>query len=198
MTLNPQASQGKLAAAIVFLVVTLGPMSVSGQITDTPADRIAKLRSDEQAKPYQFESRIHLLAGGDEGYLVVKVKLPKDKYLYSLTQPGRVPPTKLKLEKVKGFRLAGKFSPDKPPKVIPKDPVFGHAIEKHLGSVQFFAPIKLEPGFGAAELKAIVTIKGQVCGEDSCTVVEEKVASKFASYFQRSAKRESSSQTKGR
>lgn len=177
----------KLTLAAV--VVTFAGFFVSqchSQIMDTPAEQTQR-RLEKEIKPpqsYQVSSRIHLQEGQNTGYLVVKVELQKGMHIYSLSQAGKIPPTKLSVAASKQFRLTGKFSPDKPAKVVAVDPVFSQRVEKHHGVVQFFAPIEIAPGVDRQTLATEVKFDGQVCGGNSCVPVRGlKVKGAFAGFF---------------
>jgi DsbC/DsbD-like thiol-disulfide interchange protein len=173
-------------AGIAALLILLGLAQLSsGQVLDTPADRLkTKLQSKKPAKSYEISSRIHLAQGTSEGYLVVQVKLKKGCHIYSLAQSGAVPPTKLTVTPSKLFRLTGKFTPDSPAKVNPKDPNFGQRIEKHEGTIQFFAPLQVDPNADLKKIAAEVQFDGQVCTNDACIPVRRhKTKGKFAGYF---------------
>jgi thiol:disulfide interchange protein len=142
-------------------------------------------------------SRFHLQKGSDKGYLVLRVELDPDFYIYSLTQTGEISPTQIKVAPSRQFRLTGKFNPDRPATIIEKDPIFNHRIEKHKGSIQFFAPIQVAPDVDVSKLTANLSIQGQVCKENGfcMPVMGHKVAGRFAGYFERQAQSQDSSQS---
>ena len=174
----------------LMVTLSLGVMAnqASGQIMDSPADTAQRQINEqvEKAKlePYQMSSRIYLGQGTQTGYLVVEVQLAEGKHIYSLTQGGVVPPTILKVLPNNQIQLTGDFSPDTPATVIEKDPDFKQRLEKHLGKVQFFAPIKVTPTADLAKLAAEIQFDGQICSQDACVPIRaKKIASKFAGYF---------------
>ena len=180
---------GQWAAALLLTIATLTPVSRSvAQILDTPGDRIEQQLLQQDNQTLKLTSRIHVQKGSDTGYLVVKLDLKPGEHIYSLTQKGSIPPSKITVQSNPQFQLTDKFNPDKPAKVVAKDPVFGQRVEKHEGPVQFFAPIKLKPGFSAPKLQAKVQFDGQVCSFNSCMPLRKAVIGKFAGYFQRSKK----------
>ena len=136
-------------------------------------------------KKYQLNSKILLQAGTNRGYLVVHVALAPGCYIYSLTQPGEIPPTKLTVVPSNQFKLLGGFSPDRPA-IVAKDPVFKQQVERHYKSVQFFAPIQLLPQTDPKKVSAEVEFGGQVCSvEGICMPINRrKLTSSFAGYFQ--------------
>lgn len=183
-----------LVVSFVFSLIVLGGLDqAAGQVLDSTTDRLNKqFQAKKPAKPYEISSRIHLEKNSDKGYLVVQVKLKKGSHIYSLTQAGNIPPTKLTLGTSKLLRQTGAFTPDSPAKVIPKDPNFGQRIEKHAGTVQFFAPIQLAPNVDLKKLAVEVQFDGQVCTDDSCVPVRRhKTQSRFAGFFEQSPAKDS-------
>ena len=160
----------------------------AAQIMDSPAEVAQRNLSQqiEKAKPqaYQVTSRIHLSKGTHTGYLVVEVKLAPGKHIYSLTQAGAVPPTTLTVKPNPQIKITGDFSPDKPASVIENDPNFHQRVEKHTGTVQFFATINVDPAADLAKLATKIQFDGQICSEQACMPIRAKmVTGKFAGYF---------------
>jgi thiol:disulfide interchange protein len=145
-------------------------------------------KAPAEKKPYQVTSRIHIQSGTNRGYLIVQVDLAKGNYIYSLSQKGDIPPSKVKVADSTQFKLLGKFSPDRPAAVTEKDPVMQQRVEKHKNKVQFFAPIELANGLDATKVVAKVGFDGQVCSENGfCMPVKGlTLQGKFSGYFQRS------------
>ena len=174
-------------AAVAFPPILLGDLErANGQVLDSNVSRLQKqIQAQKPAKPYEISSGVHLEKNSDKGYLVVQVKLKKGSHIYALTQGGNVPPTKLKLAPSKQLRLTGSFTPDLPAKVIAKDPTFGQRIEKHTGTVRFFAPVQVAPNVDLKKLAVEVQFDGQVCTNDSCVPVRRhKTQSRFAGFFE--------------
>lgn len=167
----------------IALVMLCNQSNLNAQLLDTPADRVSQtIEQSKSKKPCELSARIHLQEGTTKGYLVVKAVLSKDHYIYSLTQQG-VSASKIKVTADKRFKLTGKFTPDMPAKVIAKDPWLGHAVEKHFKQVQFFVPIEISSATDLKKLSVKVEFNGQVCGNDSCLPLNEKLTGKFVSYF---------------
>ncbi|MEM7782998.1 MAG: protein-disulfide reductase DsbD domain-containing protein [Planctomycetota bacterium] len=141
----------------------------------------------QDQKPYNISSRIHLQQGTNRGYLVVQMELAKGNYVYSLTQKGDIPATKIKVKKSSQFRQLDQFHPDRPAKVIQDDPIFGQRVEKHMGKIQFFAPIEVAGGVTVSDISVEVELEGQVCSDEGyCLPIRGSVVrGKFAGYFQR-------------
>lgn len=136
-------------------------------------------------QPYLLSSRIHMQAGSNQGYLVVRVDLLEGSHIYSLTQKGEVRPTKLTVTPSPKFRLLGNFTPDRPAEVTVVDAMKKQTIEKHKSTIQFVAPIAVAAGTDPSTVTTEVVFDGQVCtAENFCMpIMSEKVAGKFAGYF---------------
>lgn len=156
-----------------------------------------RYQAREESLPYRLSSRFHIQKGTNQGYVVVRVVMDKDHYIYSLDQKGDLSATSIKAVDEKQFRLKGRFNPDKPAKVIEKDEVLKQRVEKHTGEIQFFAPIELVPGADVKKLTSSLVIDGQVCKEKGycMPIMNKKIACRFAGYFERSAKKRESSQS---
>ncbi len=146
--------------------------------------------------PYQLTGRYHLQQDSNEGYLILQFDLPKGSYIYSLTQSGELVPSKISVTPSKDFVIGGKFMPDSQPKVIEKDPVFNQRVEKHVGKVQFFVPIKIREGVDLSELRPELVFNGQVCSSKGICIPirKKKILAEFGGYFQRTAEKRSNSQ----
>ena len=159
---------------------------------ETSFPQAGKKATDEPLKPFRLSSRFHLKKGTDEGYLIVKFELPKESYIYSLTQPNPFPKTKITVVPSSYFSLTGKkaFAPDKLPKIIERDPDFGARLEKHFGVVQFVVPMKMNKTITAKELEIKIDIDGQVCDETTCLPISRKrTTARFAGFFDPSDKK---------
>jgi len=161
----------------------------SAQIMDSPTEiaqqRLAQQIQKAKTPSYQITSRILLSQGTQAGYLVVEVQLAAGKHIYALTQTDGIPPTMLKMLPNQQVQLTGDFSPDKPASVIENHPDFNLRVEKHTGTVQFFAPITVSPTADLAKLTVEIQFDGQVCSKNACVPVRgKKVTGKFAGYFQ--------------
>ena len=177
-----------IVSFLAALSLSITANQVSAQIMDTPADtsqqKITQQLDKAKSQPFEISSRIHLSKGTQTGYLVVEVKLPEGKHIYSMTQKGAIPPTTLKALPNSQIQLTGDFSPDKPATVIEKDPVFEQRVEKHTGKVQFFAPIKIDPAADLSKLTAQIQLDGQICSDQACVPIRAKMTTgKFAGYF---------------
>ena len=177
-----------LLSLLTIILVGGVANQVSAQIMDSPAEKAQQRLAQQiqKAKPqsYQITSQILLNQGTQSGYLVVEVQLAAGKHIYALTQVG-IPPTVLKMLPNPQAQLTGPFSPDKPAVVIEDHPVFNRRVEKHTGTVQFFAPITVSPTADLAKLTVDVQFDGQVCSQNACVPIRgKKITSKFAGYFQ--------------
>jgi hypothetical protein len=137
---------------------------------------IAWTQTSRASDPIRLKAEFKLYPGKKTGMLILHAKMPDENYIYSLTQKKIPPPTKLIVEKNEKFKVTGKFKPDKKPTVIEKDEVFNNRIEKHYKTVVFSAPIQLADDADADSLKITVTMNGQVCNEQNCTMIRAKKA----------------------
>ena len=178
---------------ISFLLAILSSV-LFVQCTDAQSNQLpvtdkAK-NSGQQHGPYNLASSLQLFDdGSNRGYLVVKVDIDQGSYIYSMSQKKPLQPTKIKVEPSKSFRLLGAFKSDRPAKVIEKDPVFEQRVEKHEGTIQFFAPIELAQGVDHKKLQAKVVFNGQVCSDMGCRPIQNvKSTASFAGYLKSPAR----------
>jgi len=141
------------------------------------------------ADPWRMTARVHLEKGSTNGYLVLQVDLAAGHYIYAVTPKGSPAPTKIQVTKTAEYRLLGQFGPDQQPIVIEKDPLFEQRVEKHKGTVQFFAPIEVHPDLDLAKFNPEIKFIGQVCSEEGFCVPlrDKKVVASFAGFFERTA-----------
>ena len=68
--------------------------------------------------------------------------------------------------------------------------MFKTRVEKHTGTVQFYAPIEIAAGVDPSKLKPTIQFSGQVCSDAGyCMPIDKrKVVAKFAGFFDRQAK----------
>lgn len=166
--------------------VTLPYTAVTLTTQEIQKTQHTKKTTDEIQKPFRLSSRFLLKNGTNEGYLIVKVELPNQSYIYSLTQPEPFPKTKITVASSPHFSLTGKqcFTPDRNPKIIEKDPDFGARLEKHSGIVQFVVPLKINKTIAAKELQIQIELDGQVCDEVTCLpFFRKKTTAKFAGFY---------------
>ena len=137
------------------------------------------------AEPWSMTSRVHVQQGTGDAYLVFQIDLAKGHYIYSVTPDGSPAPTQITATASPDFQLVDTFSPDVAPIVIENDPVFQRRVEKHKGTVQFFAPIKLSDGVDPETMQLEIVFNGQVCSEGgSCVPVRDhRQFATFAGWF---------------
>ena len=138
----------------------------------------------QQQGPYKLTSSLQLFDdGSNKGYLVVKVDIAQGSHIYSMKQKKPLKPTEIKVATTNSFRMLGSFAADKPAKVIEHDPIFEQRIEKHEGTVQFYAPIELTQGVDAKKVQATVVLNGQVCSDVGCLPINDvKSIASFSGY----------------
>lgn len=155
-------------ALIALLLLLMANCTLSGQVTN------------EQPLKLKAEFQIH--EGKRTGTLVLSATVPDGHYMYSLTQKKVPPATKLKVEESKSYKIAGKFKPNKKPKVA-FDEIFNNNIEKHFDTVKFSAPIELAEGVNPQDVEIVISFTGQVCDDQSCTRIRnKKTSAAFSGY----------------
>jgi len=167
--------------AIGCFGVTSDVHAQSANKSSAPVSQTSSQQQPNAQQPYVLSTRLHLQAGTNKGYLVVRVDLADGCYVYSLTQKGDARPTKLTVAPSPKFRLLGAFAADRDAEVTA-----GDTLEKHKSTVQFFAPVEVAAGTDLNSLAFDVAFDGQVCTADKfcMPIMSEKVTGKFAGYFQ--------------
>ena len=145
---------------------------------------------DRSESDVKVSARFHIQSGTDQGFLIVKVEIAEGSYIYSLTQPEPLIPSKIVVKSSKSFVAGKNFKSDNPPKVIEKDPVFQARLEKHSGTVQFYAPIRLASASNLKSVQPEISFSGQVCSEQGYCIPLKGITAKakFAGFFEREAK----------
>ena len=155
---------------------------------------------NDKVKRFTLTARFHLVKGTHKGVLILKAQIPKGSYIYSVTQRGNPPPSKITVTESAHFKIDGKFTSDRHPKIIEKDPVFNVRLEKHLDLVQFFVPIELADNIDPQKVAPEIVFSGQVCSENgTCMPIRNRrVSAQFAGYFEQQAKKQAGSQNQRR
>ena len=154
----------------------------------------------QEVKRLTLTARFHLVKGTRKGVLILKAQIPKESYVYSVTQQGNPPPSKITVTESPHFKIAGTFASDRHPKIIEDDPVFHVRLEKHFKLVQFFVPIKLTDNVDPQTLTPEIVFNGQVCSEKgTCMPIRNrKISAQFAGYFEQQAENAADSQNQRR
>ncbi len=175
-----------LASAIASMTTAKGQTTPTARFGDAnEAWQAAGANETENGEQYKITSQFLILPGTNKGYLVVQVDLAKGYHIYSLTQKGPLKPTQIRVAASDQFQLTSPFRPDRNPKVMEHDPVFGQRTEKHEGSVRFLAPVQIRSGVDVSRLVAEIVLDGQICSENGCMPINKaKVRAKFAGYIQ--------------
>ena len=113
-----------------------------------------------------MSARFHIESGKDTGFLIVKMVIPKGSHIYGLSQKKPLSPSKLTVKNSNRLVAAKKFKTDRKPKVIENDPIFKTRVEKHMGTVQFFVPIRVDTSTEMSSLKPEVVFSGQLCSDE--------------------------------
>ena len=170
-----------------FVAIGCFGSTSDAQVQSSGKSTTAKQASSQQQpnaeQPYVLSTRVHLQAGTNKGVLVVRVDLADGCYVYSLTQKGDARPTKLTVTPSPKIRLLGAFVADRAAEVSAGDTA---TKQIHKSTVQFFAPVEVAAGTDLGSLAVEVAFDGQVCTADKfcMPIMNEKVAGKFAGYFQ--------------
>ena len=148
-------------------------------------------QTSQSNQELKMSARYHVETGKDTGFLIVKLQIPKGSHIYSLTQKKPLSPSKVSVKNSKQLVAGKTFKPDRKPKVIDNDPIFKMRVEKHSGTVQFFAPIRVDTSADFKMLKPEVLFTGQICSDEGfCKLINNKtVKAEFAGFFEREAKK---------
>lgn len=155
---------------------------------------------DQQEDQLKLSAHFQLEENTRTGYLVLTAKIPEGSYIYSLTQKGNPPPSKIEIATSEQFEVSGTFKPEFPPTVVEQDPDFGVRTEKHKKSLRFFIPLQLSATTSPETLNIRLRFNGQVCSDEgTCMPIRDKVLeASFSGYFQRVAQRNESGGTERR
>ena len=176
------------------LLVALAMLTLfTGTLKGQGVDFHIQPQEDDQLR---LGGSFHLEQDSKSGYLVLEATIPEGSYIYSLTQEGNPPPSRIDIATSDLFRASGAFKPDNQPEVIENDPVFNTRIEKHKQNVRFFIPLQLAEGADPSELNIQMRFNGQICSEESktCMPIQDKIIdAEFGGYYQRVAEQPSNS-----
>lgn len=170
-----------LGGLLTCLSLTTASFAQQGEsFLQTPDEQELKLTGE-----FQLEQNTR------KGYLVLTAKIPAGNYIYSLTQKGSPPPSKIEIATADTFRVQGTFKPEIQPTVVEKDPIFGGRVEKHKKSLRFFIPLELAERTSPEQLSIRLRFNGQMCSDDgTCMPIRNKIIeAQFSGYFQRVAQR---------
>ena len=130
-----------------------------------------------ESPPYELQARFFCDSNSKDGYVVVKIKLGTDHYLYSLSQAGELA-TKIEFSLSPTLKINGPLRPSSAPKITDIDPVLGDRSEKHFDQIAFVLPIRLISETNPEKCRIDVRINGQVCSETgTCQLIRDKVIS---------------------
>jgi hypothetical protein len=162
---------GSRWGAKLLFVILWTAMPAAGQLW---AQELPKIEGS-----YQIERGTH------KGWLIVRVDIPEGCHIYSLTQEGTPPPTRLTLAETKSVELLEKFRSDKKPHVVEHDPIFEQRVESHgAGKVSFLAPMRVAEGENLENLTLDLRFHGQVCSDAGCKpLFDHPVKVNFGGYY---------------
>ena len=168
-----------VAAAVLLITTT----TVEGQ------DPAPHLQSQTESQ-FELSGSFHLEQDANTGYLVLEASVPQGSYIYSLTQEGNPPPSRIEVAKAESYQVSGAFKPDSEPVIVENDPIFKNRTEKHKQNVRFFIPLQIAAGANPAELTIPMRFNGQICSETegTCTPIQDRVINaNFGGFYQRVA-----------
>jgi hypothetical protein len=169
------ARLGLVALTIGWLGLQLatGPEKLMAQ----QVEPLSGLGSAEEVAPYQLSALLVASPDSAQAHLIVKVELPADSYLYSLTQPGELA-TRVEVALGEDGKIAGVMRPVTLPKVNPRDEFAGGRSEKHYGTIHFILPVQRLTARPLDQWEVAVRLNGQVCSEQgSCQLIRDEIVS---------------------
>lgn len=168
----------------------------NGQRTQIGGEPDTRPETETVIERLTLTGRFHLVKGTRKGVLILKAQIPEGSYIYSVTQQGNPPPSRITVSDSPQFKIAGKFASDRHPKIIEEDPVFHSRLEKHFRLVQFFVPLELAENADPRGLTPEIVFDGQVCSEKgTCMPIRNrKIPAQFAGYFEQQAEKPVDSQ----
>ena len=93
----------------------------------------------------RFAAEYQLEQGKSNGVLMLTIEIDDGHHIYGLPNEKldskKAPTSSIEVPESKHFRVDAEFVPDKKPIVIKHDPNLKTRIEKHKGTVIFWAPI---------------------------------------------------------
>lgn len=130
-----------------------------------------------QEEPYRIAAKYFCETDSAVGYLIIQVELAEGRYLYSLTQPGKLATT-IEVSFGGNAKSAGVLRPLTPPETKENDEFLQGRSEKHFGAVQFVLPIRPSSDVPPQKWKVAVRVNGQVCSETgTCQLIQDHVTS---------------------
>ena len=184
-----------LVRAMVLLIVA-GTWSIT---TATLEGQSPQFQSQQQTESQlELTGSFHMEEGANSGYLVLEASIPEGSYIYSLTQEGNPPASRIEVAKSDSYQVSGAFKPDSEPVVVENDPTFNNRTEKHKQNVRFFIPLKLAAGTDPAGLTIPMRFNGQICSETegTCMPIQDRVVNaEYGGAFQRVAEQPSNTGT---
>lgn len=175
--MNVWLGMARLTIGWLGFQLTTGAAGVVAQQIDQPPVVMAMAEAD----PYQLSAQVVAGADSATAYLIVRVELPAESYLYSLTQPGELA-TRVEVALGEDGKIGGAMRPVTLPKVNPQDEFVGGRSEKHFGTIHFVLPIQRLTSRPLDQWEVAVRLNGQVCSEQgSCQLIrDEVITARFA------------------
>jgi hypothetical protein len=195
---RPAGATRLWSSAICLFVYWLCPTQ-HGMALAAQQPEVAESRQPVESA-IRFVGRFLLERNTRSGYLILKAEIAEGNHIYSLTQKGSPPPTKIAVAESADFRIVGNFHADKRPSVVENDPIFNNRVEKHTRTVQFFVPLELADGVDPAAVLPELAFTGQVCSEKGVCIPfrNRRIAATFGGYYDRDAEQNPISSKKQR
>ncbi len=138
-----------------------------GQLNLSDLDKSAP--AGKPAAPVKVEARLEPAKDGKPAQIVVTAAIAKGWHIYSITQKRGGPvPTKITLDPGAAYKVAGEFTPAKPPEAHIEAAFDDLAVETHEGKTVWTAPLDLSPGTDLSTLSIAGKVSYQACNESSC------------------------------
>ena len=121
-----------------------------------------------EAQHAKVAAQFAVAKDGKPARLFITATIESKWYTYSITQkPGGPQRTQIIVAPSKGFRLTGPFVSDPPPEAKPEELFDNLVVEKHKGTVIWYAPLEFAAGVDPAKLEITGKVQMQLCA-DAC------------------------------
>ena len=184
--LRPRFVGGLAAGALALVWALAGGLGIDGSAGSPAARALAQnvgdvlnlqgIAAGDKADPLKKEPVLKARAEivGPRGSLPPQLRITAEIapgwHIYSVTQKKGGPlRTRIRVEEVRGVRLAGKFTASPKPKVGFEPDVWPDLpIETHEGRVTWTVPLKVEQGVDLKTVRLKGTIEAQACDANGC------------------------------
>jgi hypothetical protein len=163
----------------VCLLTSLSAASLPGAFAQ-PLPFAGEQAEWMEPAPYKLSAQLVGQPDAAQAYVIVRIELPPESYLYALTQPGDLA-TRVEVALGPNGKIAGPMRPTQVPKINERDAFLGGRSEKHFGTVHFVLPVQRLTSLPLEQWQVALRLNGQVCSESgSCQLIrDEIIAAKF-------------------